>query len=326
MNNANGNVIFKMINNNQEERRKLIAETISNIYGYSDSNNPFGDPELSQPFEWKLKNEKLEKMGLNSIIETEDYIKKLKQAKKEIDRVRLKRLKREEEKLIEKQIYNNLKDNKIISDERNNKNEQFMINQERLRREIRIKECRESPIDFLTKIILIWSFKIPIPSEFLLIKEYSQPLLILSFLDNIQLSQLRIDMENQILIEKDRLKNENYSFYFLDSNRLVNESTLTKYEINDFIEYWTSLHTILLNFENINLIHELDRNTKNEIENVIKDKTSEELHELSNKIENCMTEAVSKEDYEFWYNIDVILKVKKYEERISKIFINFLKK
>ena len=47
------------------------------------------------------------------------------------------------------------------------KDENFYINQENIRNDIRIKQGREKPIDFLLKTLRIYLKKLPIPQNFL---------------------------------------------------------------------------------------------------------------------------------------------------------------
>lgn len=48
-----------------------------------------------------------------------------------------------------------------------------------MRSKIRIEKCREKPIDFLAKVILIISGKLPVTADFLT-KEYKTPFSILA--------------------------------------------------------------------------------------------------------------------------------------------------
>jgi hypothetical protein len=67
------------------------------------------------------------------------------------------------------------------------KDEKFHLAQEKLRTEIRIKQGREKPIDFIHKVLMIWKGFFPIPSDFLEIPEYQQPYLMYDLLSTLNI-------------------------------------------------------------------------------------------------------------------------------------------
>ena len=141
-----------------EEVRKRIKALFKTFYGYTDDNNPFGDPELSKPFFWKKKIEALKTKVLEPKLDSQTIILKLNICKKEIERTRKRRLEREEVKeSIEHDKNRAIREKEEQTfEEWRQKDEKFHLAQEKLRTEIRIKQGREKPVDFINKVALIW--------------------------------------------------------------------------------------------------------------------------------------------------------------------------
>ena len=64
----------------EESLRKNVKLLIKNLYGYTDENNPFGDPNLTKPFIWEKKNQKYLSMGIDpsSINDEKTILQKIK--------------------------------------------------------------------------------------------------------------------------------------------------------------------------------------------------------------------------------------------------------
>ena len=122
--------------------------------GYTNDKNPFGDSNLLQPFVWGKKKEKDTKEGRTEEVDSVDNRVKM---MAEIERVRkrredreleveeMDRLRTEEQRLREASQYGDWQA----------KEEEFHMEQTRVRSKIRIAENREEPIDLMAKNILL---------------------------------------------------------------------------------------------------------------------------------------------------------------------------
>lgn len=123
------------------------------MFGYSNDTNPFGDSNLLQPFVWGKKAEKDRQQG-KALEDTEESRFKLIQ---DIEKVRKRRSDRERE-LEEMQ---KLRDDELRLREMaqygdwEEKEEEFHMQQTRVRSKLRLIEKREKPIDLLAKSMLI---------------------------------------------------------------------------------------------------------------------------------------------------------------------------
>ena len=88
MNNNNNNLIES--NNFSEDFQKKVQLLIKSLYGYTDENNPFGDPNLSTPFVWVKKSEDFLQKGFDpSFLNDEDEILlRIKNSKDDIDEIK----------------------------------------------------------------------------------------------------------------------------------------------------------------------------------------------------------------------------------------------
>ena len=62
--------------------------------------------------------------------------------------------------------------------------------QEKLRTEIRIKQGREKPVDFIHKVLMIWKGFKKIPEDYFDIPEYQKPYLLYDLLDAESIKEL----------------------------------------------------------------------------------------------------------------------------------------
>lgn len=140
----------------EEEREKRKsgkkAAKVAKLLGYSNDINPFGDSNLLQPFVWGKKKDKDKKEGR----EEDESEEKRFALMKEIERVRnrrderekeleeMDRLRTEEQRLRESALYGDWQQ----------KDEDFYLEQTKVRSKIRLVEKREQPIDILAKNIL----------------------------------------------------------------------------------------------------------------------------------------------------------------------------
>lgn len=135
----------------EERRGKNRAEKIASKFGYTADDNPFRDPNLHEPFEWKKKSlppkeeKKSRKDKLNQVF---DEIEKVRQRRKERDEEHeeFERKKADQARIREQENY----------EEYEKKEEEFHLVQQRHRSAIRLVEGREKPIDVLAKNLLMF--------------------------------------------------------------------------------------------------------------------------------------------------------------------------
>ncbi len=127
------------------------------MFGYTNETNPFGDSNLLQPFSWKKKVDKdrsegkavedTEETRLKLIQDIENVRKRRSDREKELEE--MERLRYEEQRLREAAQYGDWEQ----------KEEDFHMQQTKVRSTLRLIEKREQPIDILAKsILLIESF------------------------------------------------------------------------------------------------------------------------------------------------------------------------
>ncbi|CDJ65641.1 hypothetical protein, conserved [Eimeria necatrix] len=131
------------------ERKKLLSEH----FGYSNDNNPFGDRLLAEPFVWKKKNLLLQAAGkkhattVNALLTTSvSKVQEIKSVKK-----------RREEREAEEQLMQAQREELQREKEREHfqdyfeKEEVFHRQMHMKKTEIRAEQNREQPIDFIVK-------------------------------------------------------------------------------------------------------------------------------------------------------------------------------
>ncbi len=122
---------------------------------YTNDDNPFGDSNLTQTFRW---NKKLQKEGLDKLDERDlDRVQRQRQEEQrlELEKVKMARLQREKEREERQEL--------LEMQERSRENEKFSkwqqqedefhLQQARMRSKIRIQDGRAKPIDLLAKYI-----------------------------------------------------------------------------------------------------------------------------------------------------------------------------
>ncbi|KAI0921226.1 hypothetical protein AcW2_006268 [Taiwanofungus camphoratus] len=131
----------------EEEEARQVAE----LSVYSATDNPFHDVNLGQQFRWHKKNEKERKQGLSlEEAQRRDALRR-QEAKEELERLNKRRAEREVEQRIreeEEVRMQRLAESAQMADWLA-KEEDFQLEQERMRAAIRVKEKRAKAIDFL---------------------------------------------------------------------------------------------------------------------------------------------------------------------------------
>jgi hypothetical protein len=123
------------------------------MFGYSNDTNPFGDSNLLQPFVWGKKKEKDRQLGKDVEDDEESRLKLI----QDIDRVRKRRSEREQElEDMERMRADELRLREAAQyGDWEQKEEEFHMEQTKVRSKIRLIEKREKAIDKLAQTILL---------------------------------------------------------------------------------------------------------------------------------------------------------------------------
>ena len=124
-------------------------------FKYTNDDNPFGDPMLEQRFKWgaKLKKEGLDKLDDKQLDRMQRM--KMEEQRLELEKVKMNRIAREkemEERRHAMELEDRMRENDKFSKFKEQEDE-FHLEQARLRSKIRIQDGRAKPIDLLAKYI-----------------------------------------------------------------------------------------------------------------------------------------------------------------------------
>lgn len=263
---------------------------LKSLYDYSDDNNPFGDPNLSKPFFWLKKNQKFLSLGMDPTYFNEEktILSKIKNAKQEIDYLKKLRNERENNKALSK--FQPLESDLEFKE----KDENFLLDQEQLRTEIRLKQGREKPIDFLLNLLNIYKGKTKIPKNFYKISTYQKPYEIFDLLSLNETKEIFKDIQFYVNISKD------------DKN------------------YWNSLFNIC----GSKIFKEKkDLYSNKEIVEVINGcKNLKDLEILETELKNNLSKEIKLNEIEFWKNALEILNIEKSKFTLDDIYNTFFNK
>lgn len=160
-------LIRKMLETPEERRRRRLEkketkrlkskekEKANELCGYTNDTNPFGDPNLLTPFQWRKKNEIVAKhLGISEDQVAKQHAQNRHSAvRDELEKAR----RRREERLAEQQRWEEERARMareaegMDAYEMEAKEELFHREQAKLRSEIRLRENRAKPIDILAK-------------------------------------------------------------------------------------------------------------------------------------------------------------------------------
>ncbi|KAL6063742.1 Cactin [Balamuthia mandrillaris] len=135
----------------QARKKKQEEEALG---GYTNAANPFGDANLTEQFVWKLKREKeLEKGVTPEELDARDERRRREDLRKELEKAKRRRQEREAEReQWEAERAQIARERESLNyEEWEKQEEQFHLEQARIRSEIRIREGRPKPIDILYK-------------------------------------------------------------------------------------------------------------------------------------------------------------------------------
>ena len=291
------------------EKRKAgkKAEKVAKMLGYSNDINPFGDSNLLQPFVWgkKVTKDKIE--GRKEEGDTEAHRLKLMH---DIDRVRkrreereneleeMERLRSEEQRLRESATYGDWQQ----------KEEDFLLNQTRVRSKIRLTENRQQPIDSIAKnILLIESTAAAQQSDSLestlsnLDVELRDPVNLVEGLDSEQLDQLSKDVEAYLQFEINK-KGTYQSFW--SSLKIIVTSEKKKYDNSERI------------------VH---KSVSVDVEKLFKGKNEEELNHIQQDIQKTIKEG-KRGDITYWEQMAQEVTLQRSKANVARIHRELLQK
>ena len=291
------------------EKRKAgkKAEKVAKLLGYSNDINPFGDSNLLQPFIWGKKVTKDKMEGRKEEGDTEAHRLKLMH---DIDRVRkrreereneleeMERLRSEEQRLRESATYGDWQQ----------KEEDFLLNQTRVRSKIRLTENRQQPIDSIAKnILLIESTAAAQQSDTLestlsnLDVELRDPVNLVEGLNSEQLEQLSKDVEAYL-----------------------------QFEINKkgaYQSFWSSLKIIVSSEKKKNdnsetIVH---KSVSVDVEKLFKGKNEEELNHIQQDIQKTIKDG-KRGDITYWEQMAQEVTLQRSKANVAKIHKELLQK
>ncbi|KNC96141.1 uncharacterized protein SPPG_08529 [Spizellomyces punctatus DAOM BR117] len=131
------------------QKESQIAAQMSASLGYSNSENPFGDSNLSAKFVWLKKREKESKEGLMGSERIRRDLSRREEIETELDKLKKRRTEREIEQQLREQEQLRLQreQDRIAMGDWESKENEFHLEQAKTRAQIRIKEGRAKPID-----------------------------------------------------------------------------------------------------------------------------------------------------------------------------------
>lgn len=209
-----------------KRKQRKRAEKMLASFGYTNDTNPFGDSNLSQPFVW---GKKYEEVGDGK---SKDGKKKkaVKPSEKELKQQQLERMeeikkarKRREEREAEKEEMERLKNEELRLrdaeqyEDWQQKEEDFHLNQARVRSKLRIKEKREKPVDLLAKNLLLVAQQLQKEDEDDLLSqeggvrvEKRRPHAIVEVLSMDELEELRENITSYLELEGEHGENKEF--------------------------------------------------------------------------------------------------------------------
>lgn len=308
-----------------EDLRKKIRALLKSFYGYTDDNNPFGDPELSKPFVWHNKVKKMRYNGLEPVLDSQTYLLKLKEAKKEIDNIIKSRKIREEKKDALDLEKNRREDEKTRADEWREKDEKFHLAQENLRSEIRIMQGREKPIDFINKVLMIWKGFAAVPKDFFEIPEYEKPYKLFEILDDNLLRELYEELKTRLQIDMERIANKSFVCFYIDiASNFKKQHDISESDLKDFIKYWKAMIIIIESFIfPEKSLKNLPQDQLDQINSILDGKSINEINELEMEMKSSLDEQISSLDILFWSRALNILQITRCKLVLDNLYAEF---
>ncbi|XP_055379455.1 splicing factor Cactin [Condylostylus longicornis] len=251
---------------------------------YTNQDNPFGDAHLTSTFVW---HKKLEKEGLDNVApEAVEALNRRKQLENrlELEKVKKRRIERELErqKREEELILQQRTKEAAQFEEWERQEDQFHLEQARLRSKIRIQDGRAKPIDLLAQYISNSNLEETIEMQM------HEPYTFLNGLGVSDLEDLLVDI--RVYIELEKGKN---SEFWEDMTTIVEDELqkLKKLELGG--EY----HAKVGRREGIH------QSVAKDVANIFRGKTTNQLEELKKKIEAKISGKAEGVDISYWESL-----------------------
>ncbi|XP_055904765.1 splicing factor Cactin [Eupeodes corollae] len=270
--------------NAKEARRRERMGWDTEYQHYTNQDNPFGDAHLTSTFVW---NKKLKKEGFKNVApEAVEVMHRQKQVenKKELEKVKKRRIKREMEKQMREEEMQMLQRSREATkfEEWEKQEDMFHLKQARLRSSIRIRDGRAKPIDLLAQYISNSNLEQTIEMQM------HEPYTFLNGLDIQDLEDLLVDIE----VYKDLEKGSNSDFW-TDMTEIANDEL-------------QKLRKIKLGLEDDTQIGRregIHKSVSKEVSDVFRGKSAQQLDELRNKIETKIMRKTDGVDISYWESL-----------------------
>ncbi|CAH1971233.1 unnamed protein product [Acanthoscelides obtectus] len=266
----------------KERRRKERMGWDNEYLHYTNSDNPFGDGNLLSTFVW---NKKLSKEGLVGVspeeLEARNRMKQ-EENKRELEKVKKRRQERELERQKREEETQMLQRSKEAAqfEEWERQEDQFHLEQARLRSHIRIQDGRAKPIDLLAKYISA--------EEEVDAVEMHEPY---TYLNGLPIKDLE-DLVEDIKVYKELEKGKNLD-YWNDITVIVEDELQKLYKL----EKQAEIDAGLGRREGIHQAVAMDVTT------VFRGKTAKQLEELHKQIEKKISSKVDGIDIGYWESL-----------------------
>ncbi|KAJ3149676.1 hypothetical protein HDU86_006853 [Geranomyces michiganensis] len=264
------------------QKESQLAAQMSASLGYSNTENPFGDSNLSQKFVWLKKGEKERKQGLSMTQRAKRDVDRRDEITEELEKLKRRRSEREAEMELREQEAARLQreqDRAAMGDWEAKENE-FHLSQAKTRAQIRIKEGRAKPIDVLAiNLSLAGDAKLALEFDAMgLEMGVDEPYLIFRNLDIAEVEELHKDIQLYLSLESDENNRR-----FWEAMIIVCDDELSKHRAAAEESRGAGI--------NKSIAHEIDR--------MFADKTLEQLDILQKQIDRKLGSG-GPVDVEYW--------------------------
>lgn len=266
----------------KERKRKERMGWDSEYLHYTNTDNPFGDGNLLSTFVW---TKKLAKEGLTGVSREEIEARnryKQEENKRELEKVKKRRQERELERQQREEEMQMLQRNKEAAqfEEWERQEDQFHLEQARLRSHIRIQDGRAKPIDLLAKYISA--------EEEVDAVEMHEPY---TYLNGLHIKDLE-DLVEDIKVYQELERGKNLD-YWNDITVIVEDELHKLRKIEKQNEYDFSL----------NRREGIHQSVAKDVTNVFKGKTSVQLGALQKQIEAKINSKADGIDIGYWESL-----------------------
>lgn len=269
----------------KEARRREKMGWDNELQSYTNEDNPFGDANLTSTFMWKKK---LEVKGMKDLtMEEIEMLNRQKQIenKVELEKVKKRRQERELERAQREDEMVQLQRSREVAqfEEWEKQEDQFHLEQARLRSKIRIQDGRAKPIDLLAQYVSEQSLEETIEMQM------HEPYTYLNGLEIADLEDLLEDI--RIYMDMDKSK-ENVDYW--EDLKIIAHDELQKLRKS---ELGNEYHAAVGNREGIN------QSVARDVTSIVQGKTAQQLDELKAKIEEKIESKSDGVDIGYWESL-----------------------